>query len=286
MRTFQIGDMFCGAGGSTTGIQQAIDAMGCRAKIWAFNHWNIAIDTHSSNYADVNHICASVENLDPTTIFPKRELDLLWASPACTHHSVARGGRPKCEQQRAPAWIILHWLENLNVKRVIIENVPEFRNWGPLDNEGRIIRESKGLTFQAFITGIKSLGYSVDYRVLNAADYGDPTVRKRLFIQAIKGAGREITWPNITHVSKQDEVNLPQWIPAREHFAQVEPDVEYAIDIRFRMLQPHEEAAAMSFPKEYLFRGNKGDIQKQIGNAVPVRLSRALAENILSVEVA
>jgi DNA (cytosine-5)-methyltransferase 1 len=74
-------------------------------------------------------------------------------------------------------------------------------------------------------------------------------------------------------------------ITSKEHFALVEPDIEYAIDIRFRMLQPHEEAAAMSFPKEYIFQGTKGDIQKQIGNAVPVRLSRALAENILSVEV-
>jgi DNA (cytosine-5)-methyltransferase 1 len=487
MRTLQIGDMFCGAGGSTTGIRQAIDAMGSRAKIWAFNHWNIAIDTHSANYADVNHICASVEQLDPTKIFPDRELDLLWASPACTHHSVARGGRPRCEQQRAPAWIILHWLENLKVKRVIIENVPEFRNWGPLDDEGRTIKELKGATFQAFISGIKSLGYSVDYRVLNAADYGDPTVRKRLFIQAIKGAGREITWPNITHVNMQDEENLPRWIPAREiidwslhgesifrrkkpladatirriehgimrfwhpytepflvllrgtgtsrsvdkplpsitaqgkhlglvtpflinnygqsksgsiddplptvtgsspkaaliepfitrfhggpdsekrnhsindplpvidtsnryavvepfitaighssardrsrsideplstivskaehcliepflvkyygnggavsvdvplgtitgkeHFGLVEPGGEFILDIRFRMLQPHEEAAAMSFPKNYVFQGTKGDVQKQIGNAVPVKISQALAENILSVEV-
>jgi DNA (cytosine-5)-methyltransferase 1 len=136
--------MFCGAGGSTTGIKLALERLGLRSRIWAINHWNVAIDTHSANNIDVEHICASVEHLDPTRLIPGRELDLLWASPACTHHSVARGGRPRCEQQRAPAWIILHWLENLRVKRVVIENVPEFQNWGPLDDDGRIISGAKG----------------------------------------------------------------------------------------------------------------------------------------------
>jgi DNA (cytosine-5)-methyltransferase 1 len=434
-----------------------------------------------------------VERIDPTKVIPGQVLDLLWASPACTHHSVARGGRPRCEQQRAPAWIILHWLENIRVKRLIVENVPEFQNWGPLGDDGKPIKEAKGETFKAFIGAIQSLGYTVDWMVLNAANYGDPTIRRRLFIQAIKGTGRTITWPNITHAESKFNVHgLPQWIPAREiidwsihggsifsrkkpladatlrriehginrfwqpyaepflimlhgtgrsrsldeplptitaqgkhigliepfilpnegyyrgnrprsideplptitasrgvgaliepfitrfhggedsakrnhsindplpvidtsnryglvepfitaigqssakdrsssiddplgtivtkaehcliepflvkyygsgggavpidiplgtitskeHFGLVEPGGDFALDIRFRMLQPHEEAAAMSFPRDYVFRGTKGDIQKQIGNAVPVCLSRELAQNILSVEVA
>jgi DNA (cytosine-5)-methyltransferase 1 len=418
MKPLQIGDMFCGAGGSTTGIKLALENLGLRSRIWAINHWNVAIDTHSANNADVEHICASVEHLDPTRLIPGRELDLLWASPACTHHSVARGGRPRCEQQRAPAWIILHWLENLRVKRVVIENVPEFQNWGPLDDSGRVIPEAKGDTFRAFIAGIRSLGYSVDWRILNAADYGDPTVRRRLFIQAIKGAGRTVTWPEPTHTANGQQADgRPAWIPARniidwsihgesifqrkkplapttlrriehgikrfwqpyaepflvmlrgtgtsrsvdlplpaitaqgkhmglvvpflinnygqsksgsiddplpavtgsspkaaliepflvkyygtggavpvdiplgtisskEHYGLVEPGGEFLLDIRFRMLQPHEEAAAMSFPKDYIFQGTKGDVKKQIGNAVPVKISRALAENIFSIEVA
>ena len=217
MKPLQIADLFCGAGGSTTGIRQALDRMGRKAVILAINHWEIAIKTHSANNRGVDHLCQSVDSIDPTAVIPGKELDLLWASPACTHHSIARGGRPRCEQQRAPAWIIPYWLENLKVKRVIIENVPEFQNWGPLDDDGRPIKESKGETFKAFIAAIRSLGYTVEWRVLNAANYGDPTIRRRLFIQAIKGTGRQIQWPNITHSEKKfNAQGLPKWIPARD----------------------------------------------------------------------
>ena len=213
----KIADLFCGAGGSTTGIDQALKRMGRQGIILAINHWTVAIQTHQANNPSVQHLCESVDHIDPTKVVPGRELDLLWASPACTHHSVARGGRPRCEQQRAPAWIIPFWLENLKVKRLIIENVPEFQNWGPLDDSGRPIKEARGETFKAFIAAIQSLGYSVDWRVLNAANYGDPTIRRRLFIQAIKGAGRIIIWPNITHEKNQfNYKGLPKWIPARE----------------------------------------------------------------------
>jgi len=217
MKPLQIADLFCGAGGSTTGIRQAVERMGKKASILAINHWEIAIQTHSANNEGVSHLCESVDHIDPTKVVPGQELDLLWASPACTHHSVARGGRPRCEQQRAPAWIIPFWLENLKVKRLIVENVPEFQSWGPLDDDGKPVKESKGETFKAFIAAIRSLGYTVDWRVLNAANYGDPTIRRRLFIQAIKGTDRQIQWPNITHAEQQfNYQGLPKWIPARE----------------------------------------------------------------------
>ena len=217
MKTLQIADLFCGAGGSTAGIRQALDRMGLKANILAINHWKVAIKTHSANNPGVEHLCQSVDSIDPTKVVPGQELDLLWASPACTHHSVARGGRPRCEQQRAPAWIIPFWLENLNVKRLIVENVKEFQSWGPLDENGKPIKESKGETFKAFIAAIRSLGYTVEWRVLTAANYGDPTIRQRLFIQAIKGTGRQIKWPNPTHAESQFNVHgLPKWIPARD----------------------------------------------------------------------
>ena len=213
----QIVDLFCGAGGSTAGIRHALDRMGLKANILAINHWEIAIKTHSANNPEVEHLCESVDHIDPTKVIPGQELDLLWASPACTHHSVARGGRPRCEQQRAPAWIIPFWLENLKVKRLIVENVPEFQNWGPLDDDGHPVKEAKGETFKAFVAAIRSLGYTVEWRVLNAANYGDPTIRRRLFIQAIKGSGRQIQWPNPTHAESPFNVHgLPKWIPARE----------------------------------------------------------------------
>ena len=217
MKPLQIADLFCGAGGSTTGIRQAVTRMGLKANILAINHWEVAIRTHSANNDGVEHLCESVDHIDPTKIIPGQELDLLWASPSCTHHSVARGGRPRCEQQRAPAWIIPFWLENLKVKRLIVENVPEFQNWGPLDDDGHPVKEAKGETFKAFIAAIRSLGYTVEWRVLNAANYGDPTIRRRLFIQAIKGSGRQIQWPNITHAESQFNVHgLPKWRPARD----------------------------------------------------------------------
>jgi DNA (cytosine-5)-methyltransferase 1 len=217
VKPLQIADLFCGAGGSTEGISEAVKRLGREAKIFAINHWNVAIETHSANHPGVQHFCESVDHIDPTKLIPGQTLDLLWASPACTHHSVARGGRPRCEQQRAPAWIIPFWLENLNVKRLIIENVPEFRNWGPLDESGKQMKALKGATFRAFIQAIRSLGYSVEWRVLNAANYGDPTIRRRLFIQAIKGAGRTIRWPDITHAeSRFNYQGLPKWIPARD----------------------------------------------------------------------
>jgi len=217
MKKLQIVDLFCGAGGTTAGIHKALDRMGLKANILAINHWEVAIRTHSANNSGVDHLCESVEHIDPTKVVPGQELDLLWASPACTHHSIARGGRPRCEQQRAPAWIIPFWLENLKVKRLIVENVKEFQNWGPLDDNGKPIKELKGETFKAFIAAIRSLGYTVEWRVLTAANYGDPTIRQRLFIQAIKGTGRQIQWPRVTHSEKQFNVHgLPKWIPARE----------------------------------------------------------------------
>jgi DNA (cytosine-5)-methyltransferase 1 len=99
---------------------------------------------------------------------------------------------------------------------VIIENVPEFLSWGPLDKTGHPIQSQKGKTFQAFIQALRSLGYSVDWRILCAADYGDPTTRKRLFVQAVKGRKR-IMWPQITHMDGgQNLMGYRPWVPARD----------------------------------------------------------------------
>jgi DNA (cytosine-5)-methyltransferase 1 len=102
------------------------------------------------------------------------------------------------------------------VERVIIENVPEFMSWGPLDDSGKPIQSLKGKTFRAFISSLRSLGYTVDWRILCAADYGDPTTRRRLFIQAVKGRKR-ILWPQITHIDSTDNLmGYQPWRPARE----------------------------------------------------------------------
>jgi DNA (cytosine-5)-methyltransferase 1 len=208
--------MFCGAGGESTGIYQAAAERDMKIRLTAINHWERAIDTHAANHPGAEHLCQSVEHIDPTKAVPGQRLDLLWASPECTHHSIARGGRPRSDQSRASAWLILKWLSELYVERVIIENVPEFLSWGPLDDSGKPIQSLKGKTFRAFVSSLRSLGYTVDWKILCAANYGDPTTRRRLFIQAVKGRKR-ILWPQITHMDGPETLmGYQPWRPARE----------------------------------------------------------------------
>jgi DNA (cytosine-5)-methyltransferase 1 len=215
-KTFEVVDMFCGAGGESTGILQSAAERGMKIHLTAINHWERAIETHAANHPGAERLCQSVERIDPTKAVPGQRLDLLWASPECTHHSIARGGRPRSDQSRASAWMVLKWLSELYVERVIIENVPEFLSWGPLDDAGRPIQSRKGKTFRAFISSIRSLGYTVDWKILVAADYGDPTTRRRLFIQAAKGRKR-ILWPRITHIDGAENLlGRRPWRPARD----------------------------------------------------------------------
>ena len=215
-KTFEVVDMFCGAGGESTGIFQAAEARDMKIHLTAINHWERAIETHATNHPNAEHLCQSVEHIDPTKAVPGQRLDLLWASPECTHHSIARGGRPRSNQSRASAWMVLKWLSELYVERVIIENVPEFMSWGPLDSTGHPVQSQKGKTFKAFISSLRSLGYSVDCKILTAADYGDPTTRRRLFIQAVKGRKR-ILWPQITHMDGSENLmGYQPWRPARD----------------------------------------------------------------------
>jgi len=215
-RTYNIVDMFCGAGGESTGIMQAARELNIKVNLLAINHWQRAIETHSANHPGAEHLCESVERIDPTQVVWGGKVDLLWASPACTHHSIARGGRPRSDQSRADAWLILRWLSELYVERVIIENVPEFLSWGPLDEGGRPVKSEKGKTFLAFVSSLQSMGYAVEWKILTAADYGDPTTRRRLFVQAVKGPKR-IAWPRITHMKSGGNLaGLQPWIPARD----------------------------------------------------------------------
>jgi DNA (cytosine-5)-methyltransferase 1 len=215
-KTFEVVDMFCGAGGSSTGTMLAAQELDMKVNLTAINHWERAIETHAANYPGAEHLCQSVEHIDPTRAVPGQRLDLLWASPECTHYSIARGGRPRSDQSRASAWLILKWLSELYVERVIIENVPEFLSWGPLDATGHPIQSQKGKIFRAFVSSLRSLGYTVDWKILCAADYGDPTTRRRLFIQAVKGRKR-IVWPQITHIDGTENLmGYQPWRPARD----------------------------------------------------------------------
>ncbi len=212
----RVADLFCGGGGETTGIMQAAAAAGLRVDLAAVNHWQIAIDTHHLNYPEARAYCQDLATLNPLDVFKARDrVDLLWASPECTHHSNARGGRPRSEQGRASAWLILKWLSELYVRRVILENVPEFLNWGPLGADGKPLASKRGEMFRAFVAAMESMGYRVEWQLLCAADYGDPTTRTRLFVQAVRGGAR-IVWPEPTHAKVTGLFARQPWRAARE----------------------------------------------------------------------
>ncbi len=445
-KTIYAADLFCGAGGTSTGLSQACEAAGVTLDLTAVNHWPTAVQTHAANHPKARHLCESLDTIDPRKIAPHSKLDLLLASPECTHHSIARGGKPVSDQSRTTAWHVVRWAEAIRPRCIMVENVREFAGWGPVGVNGRPIRSQAGRTFQAWIEALRSLGYTVGHRLLNAADYGAATSRVRLFVFAVRGRVR-LPWPQQTHAREPEPGlfgPLPRWRPAREvidwtllgesiftrkrplsantleriraglvkfggaaaepflvqlthggrlyplsaplptittarrgEIALVQPflvilngggckggggardlnapcpavtadgerpgqsprchDVDaplptvtgtathgvvspflvpyygtgeadsveaplrtltardrlglvtpdrYAIDIRFRMLQPHELAAAMSFPANYRFFGTRSDVVKQIGNAVDVRQSRANVEALLGLGVA
>lgn len=140
-------DLFCGAGGATEAAERALKALLLKAKHFvAVNHWPRAIETHSTNHPAVHHICESIERVNPLEQVPWRRVHLLIAAPECTHHSTARGGRPVNDQSRSTAWHILKWLQELYVDNVLIENVPEFREWGPIGANGKPLKSKKGQT--------------------------------------------------------------------------------------------------------------------------------------------
>lgn len=217
-RTIQAADLFCGAGGTSTGLRLACDKLGYELNLLAVNHWDIAIATHSANHPDAAHMCASVDTVDPRIAIPGGRLDLLWASPECTFFSGARGGKPVTDQGRASAWLILRWAELLYIDTILIENVKEFRDWCPVGVNGRPMKSKKGETFRAFVAALKSLGYRVEWKILNAADYGAATTRERLFMQARRGR-KPINWPTASH-SKLGGKSLfgrtTKWRAARE----------------------------------------------------------------------
>jgi DNA (cytosine-5)-methyltransferase 1 len=197
-KVYRIADLFCGAGGTSTGAVKAAREAGLQPSLTAVNHWPRAIETHTANHPEARHLCTNIDAVDPRGLFGIGELDLLLASPECMHHSVARGGRPVNDQSRATAWCVTRWAEALQPGTILVENVPEFLDWAPIGTNGRPLKSQRGAVFQGWVAALRALGYTVEWRILCAADYGDPTTRRRLFVQAVRGR-RKIRWPERTH---------------------------------------------------------------------------------------
>jgi DNA (cytosine-5)-methyltransferase 1 len=226
-KTIHAVDLFCGAGGTSTGLIDAVNGLGYAIKLTAINHWDVAIATHSKNHEDVEHYCQSIETVNPTDVIKGGRLQLLVASPECTHHSRARGGKPVSDQKRADAWLLMRWIEKLYVENILIENVKEFVEWGPLTAKNKPDKRYKGHYFRRFIETLK-INYNVEYRFLNCADYGDPTTRERFFLLARRAeikrsSGRNVLTLRVKSHGKDGQAagpvrryqKLEPWVPAR-----------------------------------------------------------------------
>lgn len=220
MKELNTVDLFCGAGGASTGLELALSHLKMCHKGLAINHWAVAVDTMKRNHPDIDTKQMSIEEAVPADLVPGGEVDLLWASPSCTHHSRAKGGKPRSNQLRAQPELVLTWLDQLFVRRIIIENVPEFVDWGPLNKDGKPIKRLKGSCFRSWVAAIEARNYTVEWRIVNCADYGDATSRRRFFLKAVRrGCGR-IRWPEPTHAENpQPDLfgrELKKWRGVRE----------------------------------------------------------------------
>ena len=236
MKDFRFVDLFCGGGGSITGEIAALKEAGVQYEGRGFNHWSLAIKTIEANHPEIvpnfERACADICEVAgrPQSIFdadPMR-LDLLWASPSCTHHSNAAGGVPRSEQLRSQPWSVLPFLTLTRCRRMFVENVEELLSWGPILDRDIVHKGKKyragqadprlsGKLFQDWINAIRHSGYAVDWQILNAADYGAATSRRRLIIQAVrKSSGEKIVWPEPTHSSDPGLFGYKPWRSAAE----------------------------------------------------------------------
>lgn len=207
-------DNFAGGGGASTGIEAALG----RALDAAINHDDEAIRMHAANHPGTLHIRNNIWRVDPLDVTKGRRVGLIWFSPDCKHFSKAKGGKPREKSIRDLAWVVVHWIKRLQaearrrgdpnwrqiIKSILIENVEEFRTWGPLDDHGYPIRELAGTTFDQWCAEIRKAGGRIEWKELRACDYGTPTIRKRLVI-IIKFDGSPIVWPTPTHAPADPE---------------------------------------------------------------------------------
>lgn len=224
-------DSFAGGGGASLGISWAVG----REPDIAINHDAAAITMHAANHPETKHYTEDVWKVDPRSVTGGRPVGLLWASPDCKHFSRAKGAKPVEKKIRSLAWVVVKWASEVKPKMIFLENVREFEDWGPLvprwacgecdwkgtEGQAKLLRrrracprcdsrslkqtvemvpdpDRKGLTFRRWKGRLTGLGYKVETKVLNAADYGAPTHRRRLFLIARRD-GQPIVWPAATH---------------------------------------------------------------------------------------
>lgn len=200
-------DLFAGGGGASVGIEMALG----RPVDIAVNHDPQAIRMHKTNHPDTIHLTEDVFKVNLKKYVQDNHVALMWASPDCTSHSKAKGGQPREKGLRVLPWAVHKHAKDIKPDVIIMENVEEIQQWGPLDEKGRPIPERKGEDYQKFINAMRHLGYEFDSRELVAADYGAPTTRKRWYA-IFRRDGKPIVWPDPTH-SKRGDDGKEKWVP-------------------------------------------------------------------------
>jgi len=189
-------DLFAGGGGASQGIVQALG----RDPVAAVNHDRYAVAIHKANHPASTHYIQDVFNVDPSFVTQGRPLGMLWLSPDCTHHSLAKGSAPTRDAKIRDLAMVASdkWFPMVKPRVMILENVQELLDWGPLNSKGEIVEACKGDSWRMFVRRVKRHGYRIDWRVLIASDYGAPTIRERLFVIA-RCDDQPIVWPEPTH---------------------------------------------------------------------------------------
>lgn len=201
-------DCFAGGGGASTGIEMALG----RPVDIAINHDPQAILMHKTNHPNTLHLTEDIFKVDLQKYTAGKHVDLMWASPDCTSHSKAKGGQPRKQGLRILPWAVFKHAKQILPDVIIMENVEEIQQWGPLDDTGRPIKERMGEDYNRFITAMKSLGYMFSSRELVAADYGAPTTRKRWYA-IFRRDGKDIVWPERTRFKDHE----PKWLECGDY---------------------------------------------------------------------
>ncbi|WP_113154768.1 DNA cytosine methyltransferase [Nitratireductor sp. OM-1] len=195
-------DSFAGGGGASTGIEIALG----RSPDIAINHNEAALALHEANHPETLHVSQNIYHVDPLDYVYGRHVGLAWFSPDCKHFSKAKGGKPVERNIRDLAWIVVLWAERAQPDVIILENVEEFQDWGPLVETERGLMpcpKRRGATFEKWCRALQRQGYKIQHRQLRACDYGAPTIRRRLFLIARRD-GKPIVWPEPTHGAPDD----------------------------------------------------------------------------------
>lgn len=191
-------DNFAGGGGTSTGLEAAFG----RPVDIAINHNPEALAMHAINHPHTHHLCESVWDVDPIEVTKNQPVGLVWLSPDCKHFSKAKGDTPVEKSIRGLAWVGMRWIATTKPRVMMLENVEEFKTWGPLlvdeDGKARPDPAKKGKFFESFLKQLRAHGYKVEHRELRACNNGAPTIRKRLFLVARRD-GIPICWPDQTH---------------------------------------------------------------------------------------